>query len=93
MFYQSLTRSTSTIARISLVTFLGAAAAGCVSDSGSMENAYRPILPARQPSTLRSSAIEPEISAAGVIRAVENAVHATKLRRDHRRAMSFQAAW
>ena len=41
MFYQSLTRSTSTIARISLVTFLGAAAAGCVSDSGSMENAYR----------------------------------------------------
>lgn len=41
MFYQSLTRSTSTIARISLVTFLGGAAAGCVSDSGSMENAYR----------------------------------------------------
>lgn len=41
MFYRSITQSTSMIASICLVTFLGITTTGCVSDSGSMENAYR----------------------------------------------------
>lgn len=41
MFFQPLLRSTHAIKSVLMVTLMGFSTAGCVSDSGSMENAYR----------------------------------------------------
>jgi len=41
MFFRPLLRTTPLIKSVVMITLMGFSTAGCVSDSGSMENAYR----------------------------------------------------